>query len=56
MTANNKKQKGNTKAIVDPKVKDYGSDPFFVKKANESKQFLDKHGYPKAFQQRTGNS
>jgi hypothetical protein len=29
------------------KVKDYGNDPFFVKKAEESKAFLDKHGFPK---------
>lgn len=28
------------------KVKDYGSDPFFVKKAADSKDFLDKHGFP----------
>ena len=29
------------------KVKDYGNDPFFVKKAAESKAFLEKHGFPK---------
>ena len=29
------------------KVKDYGNDPFFVKKAEESKTFLEKHGFPK---------
>ena len=29
------------------KVKDYGNDPFFVKKAEESKAFLEKHGFPK---------
>lgn len=29
------------------KVKDYGNDPFFVKKAEESKAFLEKHGIPK---------
>jgi len=28
------------------KVKDYGTDPFFVKKAANSKAFLDKHGFP----------
>ncbi len=28
------------------KVKDYGNDPFFVKKAEESKAFLEKHGFP----------
>lgn len=29
------------------KVKDYGNDPYFVKKANESKKFLEEHGFPK---------
>lgn len=29
------------------KAKDYGNDPFFVKKAEESKIFLEKHGFPK---------
>jgi hypothetical protein len=29
------------------RVKDYGNDPFFVKKAEESKAFLEKHGFPK---------
>jgi hypothetical protein len=53
--ATNKKQKGGSKPIVNPKVKDYGNDPFFVKKANESKQFLEKHGFPKAFQRRSGS-
>ena len=28
-------------------VKDYGSDPFFVKKAKASKKFLEKRGFPK---------
>jgi hypothetical protein len=35
------------KTIVSNKVKDYGNDPFFVKKAEESKVFLEKHGFPK---------
>jgi hypothetical protein len=29
------------------KVKDYGNDPFFVKKGEESRAFLEKHGFPK---------
>ena len=33
--------------LVSNKVKDYGNDPFFVKKAKESKTFLEKHGFPK---------
>lgn len=39
------KKRGN--AIISDKVKDYGNDPFFVKKAKESKEFLEKHGFPK---------
>ena len=35
------------KAKNNRKVKDYGNDPFFVKKAEESKAFLEKHGFPK---------
>lgn len=37
------------KAIVSKKVPDYGNDPFFVKKAQESQAFLEKHGFPKEF-------
>lgn len=36
-----------SKVKVSNKVKDYGNDPFFVKKARESKEFLQKHGFPK---------
>ena len=36
-----------SKKRVSAKIKDYGNDPFFVKKANESKEFLEKHGFPK---------
>jgi hypothetical protein len=56
MTTDSKKQKGPPSVIVNPEVKGYGNDLFLVKKANESKQFLDKHGFPKAFQHRSGNS
>jgi hypothetical protein len=33
--------------IISDKVKDYGNDPFFVKKTRESKKFLEKNGFPK---------
>jgi hypothetical protein len=33
-------------AIISSDVKDYGNDPYFIKKANESKDFLEKHGFP----------
>ncbi len=42
-----KKTQGKSKAKVSNKVKDYGNDPFFVKKAKESKAFLEKNGFPK---------
>jgi hypothetical protein len=29
------------------KVGDFGNDPFFIKKAEESKAFLEKNGFPK---------
>jgi len=32
---------------VDSDMKDYGNQPYLVKKANKSKAFLDKHGFPK---------
>jgi hypothetical protein len=35
------------KAVISNKVKDHGNDAFFVKKANQSKEFLEKHGFPK---------
>ena len=34
-------------AKIRSKVGDYGNDPFFVKKTKESKEFLEKHGFPK---------
>lgn len=45
----NKKQSINKSAKAKGKknVKDYGNDPFFVKKANEAKAFLEKNGFPK---------
>jgi hypothetical protein len=49
-------QKAGSKAVVNSTVRDYGNEPFFVKKANDSKQFLEKHGFPKAFQKRSGKA
>lgn len=31
---------------VDKNMKSYANDPFFVKKAQEAKAFIDKHGLP----------
>lgn len=55
-TENKRVQKIASKAVIDSTVKDYGNEPFFVKKANDSKQFLEKHGFPKPFQKRSGRA
>ena len=34
-------------AEVSQRVKDYGTEPFFIQKAKESKAFIEKHGFPK---------
>ena len=47
MRAMSKKQTNKKPTNVNAKVKDYGDDPYFVKKAEESKAFLEKHGFPK---------
>lgn len=38
--------KPSIKAKISNDVKDYGNDPFFIKKANDSKAFLEKNGFP----------
>ena len=44
------KKKNQKKVAINAKissdVKDYSNDPYFIKKANESKDFLEKHGFP----------
>jgi hypothetical protein len=45
-----KNKKGSRKKIlgvVDPEVGNYEKHPFFVKKANEAKEFLKAVGFPK---------
>jgi hypothetical protein len=32
---------------VDPNMRDYSKDPFFVKKAERARAFIAKHGLPK---------
>lgn len=53
---NKHRKKGSSKAVVNSTVRDYGNEPFFVKKANDSKRFLEKHGFPKAFQKRASKA
>jgi len=47
-SSKNKKQKSpkTGKTTISKSVKDYGTDPFFVKKADQSQKFLGKHGFP----------
>lgn len=40
-----RKKLGN--AIISNKVKDYSNDPLVLKKVQESREFLSKHGFPK---------
>ena len=46
-TESNKNPQPKINAIISSDIKDYGNDPYFTKKANESKAFLEKHGFPK---------
>lgn len=49
MTSENKNNRAKKKqpgTKRHSKVKDYGNDPFFIKKAEQSKAFLEKHGFP----------
>jgi hypothetical protein len=39
-------KKNPDKRIGSDEVKDYSNDPAFIKMANESKVFLEKHGFP----------
>jgi len=50
------KKIAKSNAIVSDKVKDYGNDPYFVKKAEESKAFLERNGFPKEFIPRIQNA
>ena len=40
------KEKPFDNAVVSDKVKDRGNDPFFIKKAEKAKEFLQKHPFP----------
>ena len=43
---NSKLVNKSSKIVISNKVKDYGNDPFVVKKGKESKKFLEKNGFP----------
>jgi hypothetical protein len=38
--------KKSEKSVLSKKVRDYGNEPLFIKKANESQAFLEKNGFP----------
>ena len=40
---------GNSKIVVNPKLKDHRNDPFFVKKAETSRKVVEKYGLPTHF-------
>jgi len=40
------RRSNHIKGKVSKVVKDYGNDPFFVKKSNASHKFLEEHGFP----------
>ena len=42
-------KKATAKAVVSNDVKDYSNDPFFVKKAEDSKKVIEKYGLPGHF-------
>jgi hypothetical protein len=44
-----KKGKLITNATVSADVRDYGSDPYFVQKAEASKKVIEKYGLPKSW-------
>lgn len=46
MAAETKSRTGSQVKVTT--VRDYGNDPFFVKKAEDSKAFLEKNGFPEA--------
>jgi hypothetical protein len=37
------------RVVVDKSMRDYSNEPFFIKKADAAKKFIDEHGFPKNF-------
>ena len=52
-TSSKNKPKTKKGGIVSGEVGNYEKHPFFVKKANDSKSFLERHGFPKALKKRS---
>ena len=43
---NKKRTRKKSKVVIKNSIPDYGNDPAFLKKAEASKIFLNKHGFP----------
>lgn len=48
-----KKKIKNDNIIIVEKMRDYSNDPFFKKKAEKAKAFLEKHGIPDSFKKKS---
>jgi hypothetical protein len=44
-----KKVSAKAARVVDKSKRDYSNEPFFIKKADAAKKFIDQHGFPKNF-------
>jgi hypothetical protein len=44
-----KKVSAKAARVVDRSMRDYSNEPFFIKKADAAKKFIDQHGFPKNF-------
>ncbi len=56
MSTRKKEQQPKIKGTISKDVKDYGNDPYFVKKADDSQAFLEKHGFPEEILKRHGKN
>ena len=54
MTIKEFNEKWGIKAIIVDELPDYGNDPYFVKKAEEAKAFLEENGLPEEYVEKYG--
>jgi hypothetical protein len=51
MSNNNEEKKTKEvkpyRGTIDPSMKDYSKDPFFIRKAEQSRKTMEKYGFPK---------
>ena len=53
---NRKPVNKSSKVVISNKVRDYGNDPYVIKKGKASKKFLEKHGFPEELLKMRGSS